>query len=114
MQRFRPIPIIQPGGIQPYHQAGGQMPGPALTAMTNGTTLFGVNPADVTRQSQTMAKRRTLLDPVLASVIDGGGSASDSWDMRQDKGIYGQKQHPSKRHAVPLPQWQPRRKGIPT
>jgi hypothetical protein len=58
MQRFQPIPLIQPSGVQPYQQAGGQMPGPALTAMQAGRTLFGVNPQDVVRQSQSMAKRR--------------------------------------------------------
>ena len=62
MQRQRPIPLIQPSGIQPYAQAGGQLPGPALNAMLAGRTLYGVNPQDPQRQSQAMARRRTLVD----------------------------------------------------
>lgn len=64
MKRYQPIPLIQPSGVQPYAPAGGQLPGPALSAMKAGTTLFGSNPMDVKRASQSMAKRRprSLLD----------------------------------------------------
>jgi hypothetical protein len=64
VKRFQPIPLIQPSGVQPYHQAGGQLPGPALTAMLGGRTLFGANPMDAKRASQAMARRRprSLLD----------------------------------------------------
>jgi hypothetical protein len=64
MKRFDPIPLVHPGGIQPYAQAGGREPGPALTAMLAGRTAGGINPMDVQRRSQSMAKRRprTLLD----------------------------------------------------
>lgn len=64
MKRFQPIPLIQPSGVQPYTVAGGQAPGPALDAMMRGRTLYGVNPQDVVRQSQSMARRRprSILD----------------------------------------------------
>lgn len=64
MKRFDPIPLVQPGGVQPYTQAGGREPGPALLAMLAGRTAGGFNPQDVRRQSQAMAKRRprTLFD----------------------------------------------------
>lgn len=64
MQRFKPIPLISPSGVQPYTQAGGRPPGPALDAMLAGRTLFGINPMDAVRGSQSMAKRRprSLLD----------------------------------------------------
>jgi len=64
VKRYQPIPLISPSGIQPYAPAGGQLPGPALTAMTAGRTLFGFNPQDAKRASQSMAKRRprSLLD----------------------------------------------------
>lgn len=63
MQRFSPIPLIQPSGVQPYAPAGGQMPGPALMAMLAGRTLFGFNPADTKRAAQKTAQRpRSLLD----------------------------------------------------
>jgi hypothetical protein len=61
---YKPIPLIQPSGIQPYAQAGGQLPGPALQAMLAGRTLFGSNPMDAVRAAQAMQKRRprSLLD----------------------------------------------------
>lgn len=61
---FKPIPLVQPGGIQPYTQAGGRDPGPALNAMLAGTTLFGTNPMDFQRAAQKGAKKRppSLLD----------------------------------------------------
>lgn len=63
MQRFSPIPLIQPSGIQPYAQAGGQLPGPALAAMLRGTSLFGMNPQDFVRAAQKTSKRPpSLLD----------------------------------------------------
>jgi hypothetical protein len=64
VKRFDPIPLVQPGGIQPYHGSTPSQPGPALTAMLAGRTAGGMNPADITRRSQAMAKRRprTLLD----------------------------------------------------
>lgn len=65
MQRFQPIPLISPSGIQPYAQAGGQLPGPALAAMLRGTSLFGFNPADFQRAAQKTAKRPPSLFDVL-------------------------------------------------
>jgi hypothetical protein len=64
VKRFDPIPLVQPGGVQPYTQAGGREPGPALMAMLAGRTAGGFNPMDAQRSSQAMAKRRprTLLD----------------------------------------------------
>lgn len=67
VQRFKPIPLIQPSGVQPYTQAGGRPAGPALDAMLRGGTLFGANPMDVVRGSQSMAKRR----PRPRSLLDG-------------------------------------------
>lgn len=64
MKRFEPLPLVQPGGIQPYTQAGGRAPGPALSAMLAGTTLFGQNPMDFQRAAQKGASKRppSLLD----------------------------------------------------
>lgn len=61
--RQQPIPLISPSGIQPYAQTGGQMPGPALSAMQAGTSLFGFNPMDFQRAAQKTARRPpSLLD----------------------------------------------------
>lgn len=64
MKRFKPIPIVQAGGIQPYHASTPQIPGQALQAMLAGRTASGWNPADITRMTQKAAKRRpaSLLD----------------------------------------------------
>lgn len=65
VQRFDPIPLVQPSGIQPYHGAtGAQLPGPALLAMLKGSTASGFNPADAKRGAQRLARGRprTVLD----------------------------------------------------
>lgn len=64
MQRYKPIPLVQAGGHQPYALAGGQMPGAALSAMLGGSTLYGANPMDAQRLAQKGAKKRpvSLLD----------------------------------------------------
>jgi hypothetical protein len=61
LKRHQPIPILQPGGYQPYAPAGGQMPGPALLAMLGGRTLGGINPQDAWRQMQATSNEPTLL-----------------------------------------------------
>lgn len=70
MKRHQPIPLVQPSGIQPYHAAGGQMPGPALQAMLGGRTLFGMNPQDAMRGMQVASRQRgpqelSLLESLL-------------------------------------------------
>jgi hypothetical protein len=64
VKRFDPIPLVQPGGIQPFHGSTPSEPGPALLAMLKGRTAGGIHPLDAQRTSQAMAKRRprTLLD----------------------------------------------------
>lgn len=54
---------------QPYSPAGGQMPGPALSAMLGGRTLGGYNPIDAQRQMQksTRGPQPSLLDMLLRS-----------------------------------------------
>lgn len=62
---FKPIPLIQPSGMQPYHAAtGAQLPGPALLAMLRGSTFSGANPIDAKRGAQKAARRwpGTVLD----------------------------------------------------
>lgn len=59
-ERFPSVPLLEPGGAQPYSPHGGQAPGPALHAMKGGSTLFGVNPMDVQRKAQ-VAARGSLL-----------------------------------------------------
>lgn len=45
--------LIQPTRrTQPYRAEGGRAPGPALTAMLNGRSLYGQNPMDMMRQAQ--------------------------------------------------------------
>jgi len=65
--QFKPIPLVQPSGIQPYTPHGGRPPGPALNAMLAGRTLFGYNPMDVQRAAQVAAgkPRVSLLDMLL-------------------------------------------------
>lgn len=58
--QFRPIPLVQPSGIQPYHGSTPQIPGPALMAMLAGRTASGFNPADLTRATQKAAHRRPV------------------------------------------------------
>lgn len=66
MQHFKPISLIHPGGYQPYSRAGGQAPGPALSAMLAGRSLHGWNPQDIARGAQMAGRRRpTLLDLLL-------------------------------------------------
>lgn len=64
MNRYRPIPLVQAGGIQPYHGSTPQAPGMALTAMLAGRSAAGFNPMDVQRGAQKTARRRpvSLLD----------------------------------------------------
>lgn len=64
MQRFQPIPLVQAGGIQPFHGSTPQQPGMALMAMLAGRSATGVNPMDVQRAAQKTARRRpaSLLD----------------------------------------------------
>lgn len=64
MQRYQPIPLVQFGGIQPFHGSTPQQPGMALSAMMAGRTGSGFNPMDVQRAAQKTARRRpaSLLD----------------------------------------------------
>lgn len=65
MKRFDPIPLVQPGGVQPYHGSTPSEPGPSLLAMMRGTTFGGINPMDPMRQMQSASRgrrRATLLD----------------------------------------------------
>lgn len=63
--------MISPFALsQPYSQAGGQMPGPALSAMLGGRTLGGYNPIDAQRQMQKATRGQqqpSLLDMLLRS-----------------------------------------------
>lgn len=61
MKQFAPIPLVQAGGIQPYHGSTPQMPGDALLAMMRGSTFGGANPMDATRGLQSSAGRRPML-----------------------------------------------------
>lgn len=67
IQGPRQQPIGPFAAQQPYSLAGGQQPGPALTAMLGGRTLFGVNPMDVQRNAQTAGRQRpvSLLEMLL-------------------------------------------------
>lgn len=65
MKHFQPIPIINPGGYQPFSKAGGQMPGPALVAMLAGRTAGGYNPMDAVRAAQMARRQPSLLDLLL-------------------------------------------------
>lgn len=59
----RGVPLIQPGGHQPYHGATPSHPGPAHDAMRKGTMLSGHHPHDAMRAAQRAARRpRSLLD----------------------------------------------------
>lgn len=58
MKRQQPIPIVQAGGMQPYHASTPQIPGQALLAMLAGRTATGYNPMDVTRATQKAARGR--------------------------------------------------------
>ncbi len=57
-QRQKPIPMVQAGGMQPYHGSTPQMPGMALTAMLAGRTSQGYNPQDIVRQTQRGGRAR--------------------------------------------------------
>lgn len=58
--QYKPIPIVQSGGIQPYHGSTPQIPGPALAAMLAGRTASGYNPADITRATQKKSGQQQL------------------------------------------------------
>lgn len=60
MKRFDPIPLVQMGGVQPFHGSTPQPPGAALLAMTRGATFGGFNPIDAQRGLQVAAKRKPL------------------------------------------------------
>jgi hypothetical protein len=63
VKTFDPIPLIQYGGVQPFHGSTPQIPGPALLAMLRGSTFGGQNPMNAQRGLQAAAgKPRTLLD----------------------------------------------------
>lgn len=69
--QFKPIPLVQAGGIQPYHGSTPQIPGPALLAMLAGRTAGGYNPMDARRAVQKQARPRargqgsSLLDSLM-------------------------------------------------
>lgn len=66
MKRYPSVPLLQPGGHQPYDASSAQTPGPALTAMLAGRTASGQNPQDAWRRMQaTAGRRRTLLDLLM-------------------------------------------------
>jgi hypothetical protein len=65
IQGPRQQPISPFAGQQPYSLAGGQAPGPALTAMLAGRTLFGQNPMDVRRNAQTAGQQPMSLLQML-------------------------------------------------
>lgn len=64
VKRFDPIPLVQAGGIQPFHGSTPQIPGDSLMAMLRGATFGGMNPMDAKRGLQRAAGNRpmTLLD----------------------------------------------------
>lgn len=64
MKQFAPIPLVQAGGIQPFHGSTPQIPGDSLMAMLRGATFGGMNPIDASRGLQKAAGKRplTLLD----------------------------------------------------
>jgi hypothetical protein len=57
------VPLVQPGGVQPYHGSSASHPGMAHDAMRQGTMLSGHHPADAMRAVQRAARRpRSLLE----------------------------------------------------
>lgn len=58
--RQKPIPLVQAGGVQPYHASTPQMPGMALTAMLAGRDAQGFNPMDITRLTQKAGRGRMM------------------------------------------------------
>lgn len=62
--QFKPLPLVQYGGIQPFHSSTPQQPGMALMAMLAGRSATGMNPMDVQRGAQKAARRgpSSLLD----------------------------------------------------
>ena len=54
--RQKPVPLVQPGGVQPYHGATPQHPGPDLMAMLAGRDAQGGNPMDAWRAMQRQAR----------------------------------------------------------
>jgi hypothetical protein len=64
---FKPIPIVQAGGMQPYEGSTPQAPGMALAAMLRGTMGDGSHPADAMRMVQRQARQRprSLLDTLV-------------------------------------------------
>jgi hypothetical protein len=66
VKQFAPIPLVQAGGIQPYHGSTPQMPGDALQAMMRGMTFGGQHPMNASRALQS--------GPTLLSLLSSGGS----------------------------------------
>lgn len=105
MRRFDPIPIVQPGGVQPYSPQGGREPGQALLAMLAGRTFGGFNPMDV---------QRSLLSTLSSghNVTPGGVRGSADWmitpDQRDRNTDWWMRTHP----PVPSRRSQPRRRSL--
>ena len=55
VKRYAPLPLVSPGGYQPYQKQQGRHPGAALLAMLQGSTAGGMNPQDSWRQMQKSA-----------------------------------------------------------
>jgi hypothetical protein len=91
VKSFAPIPLVQFGGHQPYANAGGQMPGPALLAMLRGSTFSGGNPIDAQRGLASAANQpATLLSQLMRSggpynVTPGGQMAPGAWMITPDQ-----------------------------
>lgn len=80
MKRFDPIPLIHPGGIQPFAKEGGQEQGAALLAMLRGATFSGMNPQDPWRAMQASANGPT----VLSLLADGTPGSGRGWEISPD------------------------------
>lgn len=86
MKRFDPIPLIQAGGIQPFHGSTPQPPGDALMAMLRGATFSGANPMDASRGLQRAASGPSLLSLLSGHTVPpGAATGPGAWQITPDQ-----------------------------
>lgn len=85
MKRFDPIPLVQMGGVQPFHGSTPQPPGAALLAMMRGATFSGANPVDAQRGLQAASSQPTLLTALASSYVQPPGTSGPSWKVTPDQ-----------------------------
>lgn len=84
-ERFPSVPLLEPGGYQPFHASRASQPGAPKDAMMRGSTLFGYNPMDAQRASQRAMRNSLFAGPAPYNVTPGGRMGPGAWMISPDQ-----------------------------